>query len=734
VNRTNTSTLFLTLVLMGALTQAGCDDSGTGEGPLDGVDSIVFLQRIARGGMGDIFNYTSYEAGGRIVKLSPPTADGKLEVLCCDQDEAFANADISGYDLSFDAREIVFSAKLSANEKYGLYIVSVETGGITPIPTNPNHDYITPVFLPGDRIFFATNAVVEEGAPQFRDEYERRETAQVGVINRDGSNETLGARNLSHRIFPTVLSDGRVMVTHWDHLGDMNAGHLVIMNPDMTRVREAFGKEEASFTNSYYKAVEVSPGRVIAIGSSRDRTVQSGTILDLRLGEVYEKDGEIWADRNVAEANASFRILTPSVPSGDEPSSQGIGRYYDAYPLNARDYPDLLVSWANGPVEDGALDAAGIPADFGIYLYDSKGAQRRPIYNETKYWDVFPRPLAPREAPPVIPASATNEYSDNAVLIGSTNVYQSSLDEFAPGSIYGVRVLEGFSSEEIGTREFGLTEHEGSARLGTTEVQADGSWAALIPANVPVHVQVFDEFGMALRSEPVWISGRKGESLLCNGCHEDRARAAVIQPGLTEALAKGPVDMMSAVSRDQRQSNDFSIGGVVGVPWDVALQPIFDAKCVSCHNGTENEANPSYTITDPETGESFAWTFNLGSEPVEYNVGEEMLSGMSASHMTLLGPSMLMLQENLEIEGEIPVYVTPASARESALIKKLNPPRLYPAPDTTVRAFEGPTHAEEQGFTDLTPEEYHLLILMADGGGQFYSRENPPANPPEPIQ
>ncbi|HWN70816.1 MAG TPA: hypothetical protein VNM90_24410, partial [Haliangium sp.] len=203
MNRTNTLTLSLTLALTQALT--GCSDSGTAQGPLDGVDSIVFLQRPARGGMGDIFNYTSYLPGARLVKLSPPTADGELTVLCCDQDETFANADISGYDLSFDAREVVFSAKLSDNEKFGLYIMSLETGNITPIPTNPNHDYITPAFVPGDRIFFSTNAVVEDGAPQFRDEYERGETVQVGVINRDGSNETLGARNLSHRIFPTVL-------------------------------------------------------------------------------------------------------------------------------------------------------------------------------------------------------------------------------------------------------------------------------------------------------------------------------------------------------------------------------------------------------------------------------------------------------------------------------------------------------------------------------------------------
>ena len=51
---------------------------GDDPGPLDGIDSVVFLQRPARNEMGDIFQYTSYIAGARIVKLSPPTADGEL--------------------------------------------------------------------------------------------------------------------------------------------------------------------------------------------------------------------------------------------------------------------------------------------------------------------------------------------------------------------------------------------------------------------------------------------------------------------------------------------------------------------------------------------------------------------------------------------------------------------------------------------------------------------------------
>lgn len=694
---------------------------------LEGVSSVVFLQRPARRDVGDIFQYASYVPGARLMELSPPAADGELRVLCCDRaGPDFAAVDISSYDIAFDAREIVFSAKLSADQAYGLFLLSLETGDVAQLPTDPNRDYIMPIFMPGDRIMFMSNAVVEEGAPQFHDEYERGVTTQMGLINRDGSGETLGARNLSHRVYPTMLSDGRVLFTQWDHLGDQNAGHLLIANPDMTTVREAFGKERTGVANSYLKAVEIAPGRVIAIGSARDRTLQSGALLDIRLGETYAVDGKVHADRNMSEANASVEILTAGVPLDREPSSASIGRYYDAYPLNAVAKPDLLVSWADGPVESGTLAAAGLNADFGIYLYQSSRFARRPIYNDPDYWDVLPRPLVARDAPPVIEPSGGHGFGGNSVLLGAMNVYESSRFTFEPGSIYGVRIREGFSGEEGVGRDFGLTEHEGAAVLGIAPVQEDGSWAALIPANIPVSQQVIDKFGMALASEPIWISGAPGESRFCGGCHESRSGTTVISPGITEAVAVGPSDLGSALSRTDRVSTSYTIDSTIGVPWNEALQPIFDAKCISCHNGQPGPANPSYTATDPATGASMTWTFDLRGQEADYGVGEMMLSGYSASHLSLMGPDMMMLEDlGLVIEGEITRYVDPTRARDSILIQKLNPPQLFPSVSTSVRAFDGPTHGELYDFT-LTPDEYYLLILMADNGGQFYSRENAP--------
>ncbi len=703
---------------------AGC--GGDDSGDVIGADAIVFLQRPARNEMGDIFQYTSYLPGARIVKLSPPTADGEITVLCCDQDAAFAAVDISGYDLSFDAREIVFAAKLSAETNYGLFVLTLEDGSIEQIMTNPSRDYVQPVFLPGDKILFMTNAVVEEGAPQHRDEYERGTTLQVGSINRDGTGESLAARNLSHRVQPTVTSDGRVLMTQWDHLGEVNSGHLMFLNPDGSTLREAFGKEGTGVSNSYLKAREIAPGRVVAIGTARDRTIQAGGLLDIRLGLA---DGRGGYTLDMSEENATYRILTPDVPLGEEPSSNTIGRYYDAYPLNAKDAPDLLVSWANGPVESGTLAAAGLNADFGIYVYDSARKSRRPIYDSPDSWDVFARPLVARDAPPQIASAGNHQFNPEAALIGSMDVYQSSLDTFDPGSIYGVRVIEGFSVEEGIPDDFGITEHEGAAVLGVAPVYADGSWAALIPANVPVHVQPVDIFGMSLRNEPVWFSAGPGESRFCGGCHESRTETTVIQPGITQAVAAGPADLKASVARAARVSpTTMGRDTTVGVPWDTALQDVFDAKCISCHEGTATVpgANPTWTITDPETGTSFTWAFNLTGDQINYGIGDEMFGGYSASHLSLMGPDMMELEESgLVITGEIKIYVEPGNAMESELIKKLNPPQQFPTQNLGVRAFDTAAHAEAVG-QELTADEYYLLVLMADNGGQFYSRENAP--------
>src|SRR5450432_3324099 len=119
-NQKIATTLGLATLALGAMTFGSACSKSTGDGnasalPAD-VRSIVFLQRMPRTDAGNVFEYTSYVAGGRLVMLTPPSADGKLTVLT--SDAMFANADDMSYDLSFDAKSVVFSAKLNDGEPY----------------------------------------------------------------------------------------------------------------------------------------------------------------------------------------------------------------------------------------------------------------------------------------------------------------------------------------------------------------------------------------------------------------------------------------------------------------------------------------------------------------------------------------------------------------------------------------------------------------------------------------
>src|SRR5262249_19969655 len=210
----------------------------------------------------------------------------------------FKNIDIQGYDISFDAKSIVFAGKLSDNQTYGLFLLQLADGSVTQIATDPQRDYVSPIFLPGNKVMFMSNAVVEAGAPQHRDEYERGVTTQLGRVGVDGSNLELGPRNLSHRTAPSLVSDGRVIFTQWDHLGPENSGHLMFVNQDMQELREGFGKEGSAASNSTLKAIEISAGRYVAIATARNRTLNAGALIDIRLGTPETHDGVVSAPTN----------------------------------------------------------------------------------------------------------------------------------------------------------------------------------------------------------------------------------------------------------------------------------------------------------------------------------------------------------------------------------------------------------------------------------------------------
>jgi hypothetical protein len=319
-------------------------------------------------------------------------------------------------------------------------------------------------------------------------------------------------------------------------------------------------------------------------------------------------------------------------------------------------------------------------------------------------------------------------------LIGSLNVYDSTLHTFNAGEVFGVRVMEGFSSEEGFPETFGTTVFEGHANLGVAPVAADGSWSAKIPANIPVHLQAVDVFGMSLFAEPVWFSGRPGEILICGGCHEDRTHPVKLTPGLIDTLETGAVELFGDKPRAQRLNpSPMSPTDLVGIGWSSQVQPILSANCISCHDETPGPANPSYTISDPAgVMPPVTWTFDLTGRALPASMAVAAGGGAySASYFSMAGPDLEAVERaQLMITGAFQVYLNRQDARGSIAIKLLNPTQLFPTPSTT-RAFPGMSaHLPAKGKQDLSPQQFYTLILAADMGVSFFARENNPHSGP----
>src|SRR5690606_8011779 len=101
------------------------------------------------------------------------------------------------------------------------------------------HD-VAPHYLPDGRIIFSSTrqlrssaVLLDEGKPQFAamDE-DRNEMAFVlHVMNADGTDIQQVSFNQSHDFDPSVMANGQVVFSRWDHMGSNNSVNLYRMNP-----------------------------------------------------------------------------------------------------------------------------------------------------------------------------------------------------------------------------------------------------------------------------------------------------------------------------------------------------------------------------------------------------------------------------------------------------------------------------------------------------------------------
>jgi hypothetical protein len=715
---------------------AGCGE-GDSRGVLPGVDALVFAKRAfveadgshnVAGGSNQTIDYLRYVPGGGLYVLDPPRPDGELRDLTAD----FEDVDVNGLDLSFDAQRVVFSMRRGGDSHYHIYVANVDGTGHVRQLTFGDYDDVRPIWVPGDRIVFVTNEPYTPMGTR-SDEYNHsRVVTQIASISASAgdADRHLCSQNLSHSADPFLLSDGRVGFARWEHLGPVNDVKLFAMNPDCTQM-VALAGQHGKPGNSLVQMQEVEEGVFIGVVTSRDRTIQAGALVRV---DVRSQGGS--ADIAFDEQNARFDVLTPSVPTDRESPPSGVGRYRRPFPLTVEGGQRFLVSWANGDVNDRDELAQTAP-DFGIYLFDPETHRRTLVYDDPETWDVYATPVRPRAIPPVHPGTvAPRPDPSEPTVFGSVDVAVTSLDETVRGGPWDgmtlanalrqsqrVRIIEGFSSEVGPIREFGLTLHEGGAILGEVPVYDDGSWEAAVPSYLPYHLQPIDRYGLAIRNEMLWIQGMPGESRRCGGCHESRTETVLPRSGdpTTTAQQVGPVDL------------NMPIADRTELPWYGAadnntahtnIQDLLNDKCASCHSGGAGDpfAGRHYTVTaTPEGGETLQFQIpylDLSDTPTQtyYEMG---VVEYPVAYVSLLYPSAMM--GDVMATGDVPPeWVVPGSARESALIAKLN---AVSEDDPNDWAWETMPHPEDMGV-ELTREERMMLIQMADLGGQYWSRRN----------
>jgi cytochrome c553 len=205
-----------------------------------------------------------------------------------------------------------------------------------------------------------------------------------------------------------------------------------------------------------------------------------------------------------------------------------------------------------------------------------------------------PIPLVARKTPPEIHSSRDPKYAaSNEALCIVTNIYEG-MEGVERGEVKWLRINEAIPRYWDTGRRWGSGASSSSwkaalwprVQWGVVPVEKDGSAHFTVPANRNIFYQALDKNFREIQRERTYVNYKPGEVRSCGGCH-GRTNNATPPTGTHTTIA-----MARLPSTPQPQPCDLVENGgngkaqqVIHYPTDI--QPVFDAKCVSCH-GNEN--------------------------------------------------------------------------------------------------------------------------------------------------
>jgi len=625
---------------------------------------------------------------------------------------------IGKISLSFDAGKILFDFRQDPGSGFRIWEVNTDGSGLRQVSFPPpdeaekaarwrpgwHTDDIHPNYLPDGKIIFSStrceHTILCGGSGALVAPVLHR-------MNADGTQVEQLSRSPVSEFCPVMLEDGRVMYHRWEYIdrGARVSKTIWAMNPDGTRSQELFGLSDD--TTPVYMYPQPIPGqhqRFVCVGTCHyPQGGCVGSILLVDFGRETKLPGPDPNEPGYVEGDNRYPVvnITPSVfvQRRSEPGwhfrtesgqyvmdKQGQRGHLYTHPFPVNDHM-FLVSYKVRP-EDHYKD---VPNAYVLCLLDTNG-HHQVIHADPELSCWHPTPLLPRRLPPLVSAPRDPRLvANNQALCVLLNVYQG-MEGVKPGEIKWLRINEVLPRYWSTGRRWSpsLSSSSWKAALwprvqwGVVPVEKDGSAHFLVPANRDIFFQALDENFREIQRERTYVNYMPGEVRSCTGCHIPSHRTAIANDSVPcLALARPP-----SQPQPQPCDRDGQPGQVIHYPTDI--QPIFDAKCVKCHSGSQP-----------------AGQLRLSGEiTTVYNTSYEELA-----RKELAGP---LISE----------FTSFQRGDQGNYNGAYRPPKSLCCPASTLIAIltdpQHPKNAKNQHTTLLTPMELMILSRWVDSNYQFY--------------
>jgi hypothetical protein len=612
------------------------------------------------------------------------------------------------YDISFDAKKIVFAWKERRGAGFRIYEVNVDGSELKQL-TFPetdedsnirkykiqefyqhHSDDMTPCYLPDGGIAFISTRCKYGILCDTPDLFT---TTTLFRMDGNGENITQLSRGSVSEDSPVVMEDGRILYTRWEYLdkGAVSVKCLWAMYPDGSSSNEIYGNTiPYPPTLTWGRQVPGEKNLFVAAGTPHCPQNGVGTIIliDTEKGTRTEEAMDyVTPDIDIRE-EGGFHFKKRNRWVKD---SRGGGPLYtDPYPLSKSSF---LVSHKPG---NGRLwrDLWS----WGLYALNDKG-ETYTVYDNPNISCFQPMPLKLRKTPPVLYSSSDRRLADkDMAACVVTNVYHG-MEGIEKGEAKYIRINEQvprfwtarrFWKGDNYDQQHAVVSKDASLGLkvqhGIVPVEEDGSAYFVVPANRNIFFQVLDENFMELQRERTIVNYIPGEVRSCIGCHEQNNESVNIQnSGRPMAMRRQPSVPGPQPGEETGQRT---------ISYERDVQPIFDKHCVSCHNGNNKKTSLSL----------------LGNKTKFFSVSYENLMPERRKRQKhdpmLLGP---IVGDNHNKTGEGDSYYGGNSV-------KYCPPKSVGSHTSRLVKLLMDGH----NSVELSKEEFIRLVTWIDSNGQYY--------------